>query len=331
MKGALTFIGSLFFVSLIGCQRKEGHMAIPKKYSSFTTQCVGRNLVRIPDAFLPANIATGFFKPKSLSKNSTYDVVVDSLELRGKIFSDHISERRAHLKAYSSATTDIVRMEQTLNSTATLFRVQQIEDAYQSEINFKVEENLVIVKIDSYENSFLAAEEQLIKFMSNFSVTDPGQFRGFCLGNLTIDGDYVSESGDYGWSDDAGNTIDFKVDTFRSDSLKPLLQRTAGPDSLLNVFHIGHSVLRAGERTVAGMRAQEWLGWTNVGEEGDEKTFGFTMETMRPVPARKTPMITVALDSAQKLNNGVETKTNLSDEEAIAVWDAIIGSIQPIN
>lgn len=332
MKVLFISIAALFFSEIIGCQRSEGEMAIPQKYRSVATQCVGRNMIRLPQAFLPADIATGFFSPTtSLLEGLTFDVIVDSAELKRKPFSEHILERRAELSGSSGVTSNIFRLERPLSDVATIFRIQQIKKAYQSEAHFKIGENLVVVKIDSFNDTFLTAEEQLVKFMADFSAIDQDKVKGFCLGDLAIHGDYISESGDYGWSDDAGNTIDLQIDTFRSDSSKPLLQRTTGPDSLLNVFHIGHSVLRSGERTVAGMRAQEWLGWTKVGTEGDKKTFGFTMETMRPVPARKTPMITVALDSAQKLSNGVETKTNLSDEEAIAVWDAIIGSIQPIN
>ena len=331
MRVSLFFATVILSVCVIGFHRLPDKIAVPRKYSSFTTQCVGRNILRIPDVFRPANITTGFFKPRSALESSTYDVVVDSSELLGKSFPEHVRERRTQLKEHVSKTTDILRLEKSLSNNATLFRVQQIEDAYQSEIDFKVGDNLVVVKLDSYENSFLVAEEQLIKFMSDFSITDPAQLRGFCLGNLTLNGDYVSESADYGWSDDTGNTIDVGIDTFRKDSSKPLLERTTGPDSLLNVFHIGHSVLRSGERRVAGMRAQEWLGWTKVGTEGDKKTFGFTMETMRPVPGKKTPLITVAFDSAQKLKNGAETRTNMSNEEAMAFWDALIDSVQPVN
>jgi len=307
-------------------------MAIPEKYRSVTTQCVGRNMIRLPQAFLPANIATGFFSPtESLLEGLTFDVIVDSAELKRKSFSEHILERRAELRGSSRVSSNIFRLERPLSDVATIFRVQQIKKAYQSEAHFKIGENIVVVKIDSFNDTFLTAEEQLVKFMGDFSAIDQGKVKGFCLGDLTIGGDYISESGDYGWSDDAGNTIGLGIDTFRKDSSKPLLQRTTGPDSLLNVFHIGHSVLRSGERTVAGMRTQEWLGWTKVGTEGDKKTFGFTMETMRPVPARNTPMITVAFDSAQKLKNGADTKTNLSNDEAMALWDALLDSIQPAN
>lgn len=325
-------IGVLLVTSVIGCQRMEGKINLSETYRSLTSRCVGRNMIRIPQAFVSSHISTGFFSPtKSVLDGLTFDVIVDAEELKRKRFSEHILERRAELRESSSVTSNIFPLERPLSDVATIFRVQQIKKAYQSEVHFQIGENLVVVKLDSFNDTFLTAEQQLVKFMADFSAIDQGQVKGFCLGNLTIQGDYISETGDYGWSDDAGNTIDLGIDTFRSDSSKPLLQRTTGPDSLLNVFHIGHSVLRSGERTVAGMRAQEWLGWTNVGTDGDKKTFGFTMETMRPVPGKKTPMITVAFDSAQKLKNGTETKTNFSNEEAIAVWDEIIDSLQPVK
>lgn len=300
------------------------------KYSPVEVHCLGRNHIQLPSLFLNSKITTGTFKPKVADeKSSLFEVLVNNERLSPQEFDMHLLQRRAELKDSSSSTVDVLRAEKKLSDVATLFRVQRIEDAYRSELHFVRGENLVTVTIDSYKNSFLAEEDRLVKFMSEFSILDKIEHKGFCLGKLIISGDFQEESGSFLWRDGAGNNFDIDIDTYGVDDPMPLLKRIGGPDSLLSVFNIGHTVLRARDRTVGGMRAQEWLGWTNLGEDGDEKTFKFTTETMRLTGGKTSPRMHVTFDSAQQLEDGSHTKTNLSDDEAMAMWDKVIDSIQP--
>ena len=291
---------------------------------------MGRSLIIIPTAFLSCRISTGQFKSAKFDgENSSFDVLIDRRKFSPNEFSRHLLTRAGELKDNESMTVNVLRSEQKLSEVATLFRVQRIEDAYTSELHFMLDGNLVVIKLNSYEDSFIAAEEKLVKFMSDFVIADQKKISGFCLGSLAIQGDYSEESGGYYWRDDAGNTFAIEIDTFNSEDPKNLLQRMAGPDSLLSLFNIGHTVLRSRERTVAGMRAYEWLGWTNLGADGDKKTFKFVLETTRPQGTRTTPRITVTFDSAKQRDDGTETTTNLSDAEAMALWDKVVNSIQP--
>jgi hypothetical protein len=81
-----------------------------------------------------------------------------------------------------------------------------------------------------------------------------------------------------------GNVFDIKIHADRGAATIPQLTRMAAPEAQLTRFDVRPTVLRAGERRVAGMRAQEWLAWTTPGAEKYEKTFGFTLETMRAAP-----------------------------------------------
>lgn len=307
-----------------------GKVIMPGKYASFATHCLARSNFQLPDIFLPSNVAPGYFK-KSIhaGKDDPFDVVIETDKLAKIDFEKNIALRSASLKVSAIPDLDILRMEKKLSQTATLFRIQQVEEAYQNELHFLLNDSKVIVKLDSFHNTYYAAEDRLIKFMSDFIIQGNGSEPGFCLGPLSIRGDFVDESGKSYWRDNAGNTFDIKIDTFGTNASRLLLERMAGPDSLLSLFHIGHTVLRARERTVAGMRAQEWLGWTNLGENRNEKTFKFVLETIRPTGGRATPRIQLTFDSAQKLEDGTETKTNLSDDEAMAIWDKVVDSIQP--
>jgi len=300
------------------------------KYSSFTQYCVGRSTVQLPNEFSMLKVISGSFQPAiHNSEKMSFDVVVDGNRLKEENFSKHLLLRRSELKSNRSETIDVLRMEQNLSSSATLFRVQQIKDTYKSEIHFVLGDNLIVLTADSYENTFLTIEKRLVEIMSAFIPVDGEKTNGFCLGTLAITGDFVVEGGEYFWRDDAGNTFEIKTSTFNSNGPETLLLRMAGPGSLLSLFHVGHTVLRSGERTVSGMRAQEWLGWTDFGEHNDGKTFKFVTETMRPVASKSRPLIKVTFDSAQKLEDGTNTKTNLSDKEAMAMWDKVLDSIRP--
>ncbi len=305
---------------------------MPGRYNSFVTHCKGRNLIQLPEKFVEARIATGDFKSSNVpSDNPSIHVVVDKRKLAKDEFAFSILKRRSELQHRATATVNIIRLEQKISDVATLFRVQEIEDAYFSELQFMLGENLVVARLDSFKNTFTAAEDRLIKFMSDFVIADGRGGDGFCLGAVLIHGEYDRENGSHHFRDNAGNTFDLDIDSFNTEDPKSLLQRMDGPDSLLRIFHIGHTVLRARERTVAGMRAYEWLGWTNVGEDGDKKTFKFVLETTRPKGSRIAPSIKMTFDSAQNLEDGTETMTNLSDAEAMAVWDKVVNSIQPVK
>jgi hypothetical protein len=292
--------------------------------------CVGRHSLRLPTLLHEADIATGIFKPADSDQNShSFDVIVDRRKKSLNDFSIYLFGRSSQLKDNFSKETDVLRLEKKLSESATLFRIQSIEDAYTSEVHFLVNENLVVVKIDSYKNTFLSAEEKLIKFMSNFVIAAPKSTEGFCIGPLVVRGDYKEESGSFYWHDDAGNTLDIHIDTFNAQESGSLLQQMSAAGSLLNVFSLNRKVLRAGKRMVTGMAAEEWLGWANLGRESDEKTFKFTLATTSHIGSKFSPSFRMTFDSAQPRQDGTHTKTNLSDEEAMALWDAIVNSIQP--
>lgn len=273
MRLQILIIGFITDMIISGCHNKVESAKIPEKYSSFSEYCVGRNFIEIPSLFSRSKKTFGEFTPAVYEvKSEAFNIVVDSEKWDKAKFSSHLKNRSEKLSDPGIIPTlDVLRREQRLSDVATLFRVQHVDDAFQNELHFMLGENLVVITLDSYENTYVLAEERLIKLMSDVVITDESNARGFCVGPVTIQGDFVQERGTYYWRDNAGNTLDIQIDTYATDDPKGLLQRMAGPDSLLCLFHIGHTVLRSGERTVAGMRAQEWLGWTKLGHAGDQK------------------------------------------------------------
>lgn len=297
------------------------------------THCVGRHTLDVPISFLPNELTNGVFKSAGLSaQDPSFEVTVREAGSTPEQFDLHLRKRRAELAKSNGDTVNVLRAEKTLGEGAILFRVQEIDDDYVSEIHALRGSSIVRVSLESYRGQFLSAEEALAKFIGEIkavgtlSAAIPA---GFCLGSVIMTGDYKEESGSFLFRDSTGSAFALQIETYTPDASVPLLKRVSGSDSLLAKFDVRHTVLRARERTVAGMRAQEWLGWTKLGEQGDQKTFGFTLETMRATAAKSAPSIHLSLDTGQALEDGSPTSTLISDHEAIRLWDSVVESIRP--
>jgi hypothetical protein len=329
--------GALIFTIFIGCSAKqEGKSKMISTEEGTVTRCVGGLLIDVPRSLAPSTVATGIFKVKGRSaQDPSVEVAVRNIETDNSNFSSEVAMRRAELMNSASDTVDVLRMEKKLSDESTLFRIQEIDDAYVSEIRFLRGKNIVTASLGSYRNSYLAAEEALINFAQATKEVREGEApvrpNGFCLGNVIVMLDFKEERGSFHFRDALGTALSVDVDTYIVDGDVPLLKRMSGPDSLLTKFDVRHTVLRSGERTLGGMRAQEWLGWTKLGQNADEKTFAFALETLRPAPGKATPHIHLELDTAQALEDGTQTKTTMLDEEAIQLWDLIVKSIRPVT
>lgn len=146
---------------------------MPENYEPMVTHCIGRNNIQMSGKFAASSISTGIFKPKgSDAQASSFEIRVENIDLTKQQFVTRILKRRAELNRFNSKTVKVLRLEKKLSDDATLFRVQEIDDAYASEIQFVRGNALVVVTMDSYDNTYLAAEASLIKFMSQFTMPD---------------------------------------------------------------------------------------------------------------------------------------------------------------
>jgi hypothetical protein len=321
------------FVLISGCRVERREERMVANTEALRARCVGRSVIEIPRSFVAARVTTGMFRARGPgAQGPSFDVVVRS-GLTRATFVSAIAKRRSELNGESSDTVNILRLERALSDDATLFRVQEIDDAYVSEINLLRGSSMVTVRLESYHGQFLSAEERIINFAAGIKDTGDDlvveQTGGFCLGPVVLSGEFADESSRILFRNGKGVNLSIEIDTFTSDEKVALLSRMSGPDSLLTKFDVRPTVLRARERTVAGMRAQEWLGWARLTDEQNSKTLKFALETMRENPGKTTPSIAVTLDTAQTLEDGSSTKTTISDDEAIRLWDSLVNSIHP--
>lgn len=330
------YIALALLLSIAACKAGKGDDVKMLPKNEMKTYCIGRHLFDMPLSFVPAKITTGAFKAVGLStQDPSFEITVKAAGWTRSQFTAALRERREELKENESGNSNLLRTEKALSDEATLFRIQRIDDAYVSEIDFLSGSNFVTVRLESFDDKFLAAEESLINFVAGVKVLDINaegvQPQGFCLGPVVIAGKFKEEAGSFLFRDGSGDNFDIDIKTATTGTGTPLLTRMSSPDSLLSIFDVKHSVLRARDRTVAGMPGQEWLGWTKLGEQGDQKTFGFALESSAATPGANGFNITLSFDTAQPLEDGTQTKTLLSDEKAMLLWDSVVGSIRSIK
>lgn len=305
-----------------------------KLSTAVTWHCVGRSVIAVPQSFSGNPNVSGQFKTRTMNeKGPSIEVLVRGEKLDGNRFVAEVAKVRNELLHRTSGKLEILRLEKALGDRITLFRVQQIDDAYISHVLLYRGESVIRASLESFEDQYLSAEDRLIEFVNGIrdnpaiaAVDHPG---GFCLGGVVVTGDLSEEAGSFSLEDGRGATLGVAIDTYAGDAHVPLLDRVSGPNSLLTIFDVHHRVLRSGERIVAGMKAQEWLGWAQVGERQD--AYAFSMETMRLVPGKNAPKIHLSLDTGERLPNGELPGKVMSDDEAVTLWDSVVSSIRPAS
>jgi hypothetical protein len=326
----------IFLLVLSACGLDvKGKSGMYKSTEALQQYCVGRHIISIPASFPASAVTTGIFRLKNKSaQDPAFDVVIQSDVATKSKFSSAVQQRREELSRSESKTMNVLKLDKVLPDGMVIFRVQEIDDAYFSEIYFTRGAAMVKVRLESYRNSYLEAEEELFKIASTIrerkldNVQNGG---GFCLGPLIFYADLSHESADFVFRNNSGLKISIDIDTYARDDSVTLHSRMSGDNSLLNAFKVRHDVLRASERTVAGMHADEWLGVAHLGDQGDQRVLKFALETRRKNPGKSHPSIMLTFDSAQPLKDGAPTVTTIRDEEALGLWDAVVESIALTN
>ena len=150
---------------------------------------------------------------------------------------------------------------------------------------------------------------------------------GFCLGPVVIDSDNDEEQASMGFR--MSRYPDFSLGIYSKaltpGSDKPLLQRASAVTDRFDF-----DVLRKGETSFAGMKAQEWL--AKGIDAHDNLILFFRVESMRADPAFVRPLMSIKLQTGGQLvsgpNKGKYVASSLTPREAVALWDAMIQSVR---
>jgi hypothetical protein len=319
------FACSVLVLIAAGCDgKKTDDLAHSKMNPVMKTQCIGRSLVDLPDGYTLKTGASAMFTPiQDVVESAKIDLRITPITDKAA-FVAQVKARHAELAAAGSGETDRLTLAREISDGGMLYRVREIDDAYQSEIHWLLRDQYLVATIHSYKNQMNEAEELLYSLMKNIAYQDEptAASKAFCFSRVAVGGNYRAEAASLRFKNALRPDISFSVDvdTFRRDDTETLLQRVGGPNSLLRKFKAKESVLRKGELEVAGMRAQEWGASIMLGEDEDEKKLGLTLETMRSVPSPSAPKIHLEMD--------VSGRSAPDEKGALLLWDSVVRTIR---
>jgi hypothetical protein len=290
--------------------------------------CMGRHQMELPKDFEQAMGSSSIFTPPGLTDaGAPIDVVVKAAGMGPAEFQRQVELRRGALLAAGRKATNVLKEVVQVSKEAVIFRVMEIDDAYNDELHLLRDGVYIVASTDSYENSYVKAEARLVEFAGHVEKAGDGAnaAKGFCLGPVVVNGRYAGEYGKLSFRSKAAPEVQVSVvvDTYTPDESKSLLQRVSGGDSLLTRMGVHPKVLRKGELQVAGMNAQEWLAWIQPEEDSARKQYSFALETRRPAPGPLQPSLHLEFDAGRRGESG------LTQEQAVALWDSVSRSIRP--
>lgn len=299
------------------------------------TYCLGRHFIGIPISFSISPTVTGVLKlPSAGPQDPALDVVVQFDSMTKTKFKKLVQERKAELQESESETVDVLRYDKEISDEATLFRVQEIGDAYFSELYFLRGPAMIKLRLESFRNGFVEAEEKLLKLSDAIrerQSSGGNEGEGFCLGPVVLYSELTREDVSFKFRDNSGLVIGVNIDTYGRDESIPLLTRIGRDSSILRELQVRTEVLRARERSVASMLADEWLGIGYLGGEESARAIKFMLETKRKNPGKTTPSISLTLDSARPLKDGTPSTTKIGNEDALELWDQVVDSIELVK
>jgi hypothetical protein len=241
-----------------------------------------------------------------------------------RAFAAHIAE----ISSYQDSTTDVLALQKSLGPNEFLIRIRRIGSSYTSEIHKLIGETYVRLSADSYNDTFISAEQRLAIFLGGVHVPILNKDE-FCLGNLGVEGKFVSESAKVLFKNPTHEDarVSVNVDTYRSDEAESLFDRVSGGDSLLARFGINPDVIRKREFVAAGMAAQEWMSWMPPTGQNESKNLHFALETRRDRADRGHPSVHIEFKTGRRGKDGVRINNTYDEAGAIKLWDDLISSL----
>jgi len=305
------------------------------------TTCMGRFVIDLPQGM---NTRGGYvILYYGLDRNfKTVEVTIQNTDTTPQKMADSIAAQAAKIAEDDNWETkkSMLLEHRMINEYAIYLRYQE---SFASAVGIKRElyllmgKTLVKLHAESYEglrddpsNPIEPGEkvdERLFKLASQIRAYDDAEKAGpgFCLGQVVIDSDHDEESSHVSFSmpqyPDLSFTSDGKALTPDNEE-PPLLQRMQKVSGRSDVH-----MLRKGEVTLGGMRAQEWLASGSTIMTINSCFLPFN-PCVRSRFAR--PQMSFSLKAGGQLR-GSRTFVNSSftPGEGLAMWDAIIKSVRP--
>lgn len=343
------FLMLVCIIAMSGCVDRK-RASIMNSEKNMQAVCFGEHEVNLPERFglrkLGSSV-TFYYGRDADFKTVEFQVVGEKVSPQEFIAT--VEHRAAQIASKANEKTNasmLVANETSSDGIVLLryFKRRLSTRAHVHEIHRLVDGTHIALKANSYEGKTEPVEVRLKYLAAAVSATSDAP--GFCLGPVTIDSesDYQLATIHYrdktlGHRDVA---LEIEVNTLPQNSGEPrLISRLGG-----NLLGLGMKprVLQKGKSQLAGMPAEQWLG-----RESDEKrvTHLFVVDSYPETPAPRTPGLQITLRTggvprspvASGLRPYIDSTTHgehqdpvtssLSDEDAIALWEAMTASVRP--
>ncbi|HEX5338994.1 MAG TPA: hypothetical protein VFW53_11205, partial [Gallionella sp.] len=216
---------------MAGCDATKTNSEQLKMTSAMNAHCIGHSLIDLPEGYTSSPGALGIFIPEQDGVgDASIDLVVEEKTNQAG-FAKRVKERQAALAEVNHGNMDKLVLSLETGDGGMLFRVNEIDDAYKSEIHWLLRDRYLVARIDSYNNQVKSAEALLLEFKRNVQYMQSARdFPGaFCMGEVAVKGRYRSESASLGYRNTFSQiTFSVDFDTFRKDDAESLLQRVGG-------------------------------------------------------------------------------------------------------
>lgn len=338
--GRLCLIATMA-LSCSGCESKDKDShTVPHLMRNMKTQCVGRYLLDLPESFkriyLPAGStgdATFYFGHGADFR--TVNVTVVAHPVTPERFESAIAERAGALAGgVNYETNGSMLLDQEAWSSLQVRLVYhastEVADAQVHELHMLVKDTHVVIGTTAFEAAQIAAAESRLHTILDKinSVTDPGDAGpGVCLGPVVVDAgsDYEELQLGFRAADRAHSDLLLQVslNTFLQPDGEPSL--IARGESNLAGLGVKRKVLKKGKLQLAGMDGEQWLGRF---DDGDSAQHGFYAETDIRRPSSLHPKLMLEMFTGGESDSGEPVASSLSDEQAILLWERIVGSFR---
>jgi hypothetical protein len=323
------FILALLIGWLAGCGKDLKGNVILDNDASSVEHCVGSLKFKLPTSWQQEPSILSAFKPAGVDQDGDGIEVLTTMNISPADFKKIIAAHVGEIKSLQDANTDVLELLKDFGSDGVLIRIRRIGSSYSSEMHKLFGGTYVRLSTDSYNDTFVSAEQRLTDFLSGLRMAEVRAKDKFCLGNLDVTGDFAKESAKVLFKNSTHKDalISVAVDTYRPDEVESLFDRVSGPDSLLAIFGINPNVIRKREIVAAGMPAQEWMSWMPATDEKGSKHLHFAIETRRDGVGRDRPLVHIEFKTGRRGKDGSDLENTYEEADAVKLWDSLTSSL----
>lgn len=344
MKKALTLIGGLSAALLIAATAHAGKgffMKDPVELPKMRTHCIGRYQIDLPEEYtlVPSSYLTLYY---GLDKNfDTVDIQNHRERGESPTFARLVAAEKAELvnsEHFKSPSKNMLAAIKEVDRDSILVvaydNMRSVEYlklrlfAQRGEAIARLENEKYADKTNPTPLSHY--ESQLTRIANNtrYVATPEQAGRSSCLGTLAIDDKQDGEIYSLYFHSDKHPDVKINIDmnslTEKGDG--GLLARVSGKAALLRALDFSSSTLRKGKRQIAGRPGEELL--DSGKHEGKVQRY-FVAESLITEPSSlNRPVIAISMSMGGQDPKGAYIDPSVSEKEALAWWDAIVGSIR---